>query len=136
MRKIALFNQKGGVGKTTTAVNLGAALAAAGHKTILIDMDPQSNLSFHLGLEPQKIAHSIYDVLCQNLPLADVLVPVADNLFVAPATPDLAGAEVELVNEPDRELRLRQMAQAKPLDAEWVIIDCPPSLGLLTLNAL
>ena len=136
MRKIALFNQKGGVGKTTTAVNLGAAIAAAGRKTILIDMDPQSNLSFHLGLEPQKITHSIYDVLCQNLPLAEALHPVTEKLFVAPATPDLAGAEVELVNEPDRELRLRRMADAKPLDAEFIIIDCPPSLGLLTLNAL
>jgi chromosome partitioning protein len=136
MRKIALFNQKGGVGKTTTAVNLGAALATAGRKTILIDMDPQSNLSFHLGLEPRKLSHSIYEVLCQNLPLADALSSVAENLRVAPATPDLAGAEVELVNEPDRELRLKRMAEAKPLEAEFIIIDCPPSLGLLTLNAL
>ena len=136
MRTIALFNQKGGVGKTTTTVNLGAALAAVGKKTILIDMDPQANLSFHLGLEADKVKHSIYDVLCQELPLADALYPVADKLWVVPATPDLAGAEVELVNLPDRESRLRKMATAKPVDYDFLLIDCPPSLGLLTVNAL
>jgi chromosome partitioning protein len=136
MRTIALFNQKGGVGKTTTTVNLGAALAAVGKKTILIDMDPQTNLSFHLGLESDKVTHSIYDVLCQDVALADALYPVADRLSVVPATPDLAGAEVELVNLPDRESRLRKMAAAKPLDYDFLLIDCPPSLGLLTINAL
>ena len=136
MRTIALFNQKGGVGKTTTTVNLGAALAAVGKKTILIDMDPQANLSFHLGLEADKVKHSIYDVLCQDLPLAEALYPVADKLWVVPATPDLAGAEVELVNLPDRESRLRKMATAKPVDYDFLLIDCPPSLGLLTVNAL
>lgn len=136
MRTIALFNQKGGVGKTTTTVNLGAALAAVGKKTILIDMDPQANLSFHLGLESDKVKHSIYDVLCQGVPLADALYPVADRLSVVPATPDLAGAEVELVHLPDRESRLRNMASARPLDYDFLLIDCPPSLGLLTVNAL
>ncbi len=136
MRTIALFNQKGGVGKTTTTVNLGAALAAVGKKTILIDMDPQANLSFHLGLEGDKVKHSIYDVLCQELPLADALYPVADRLWVVPATPDLAGAEVELVNLPERESRLRKMAAVKALDYDFLLIDCPPSLGLLTVNAL
>ncbi len=136
MRTIALFNQKGGVGKTTTTVNLGAALAAIGKKTILIDMDPQTNLSFHLGLEADKVKHSVYDVLCQELPLADALYPVAERLWVVPATPDLAGAEVELVNLPEREVRLRKMAAAKALDYDFLLIDCPPSLGLLTINAL
>ena len=136
MRTIALFNQKGGVGKTTTTVNLGAALAAIGKKTILIDMDPQTNLSFHLGLEADKVKHSVYDVLCQELPIADALYPVADRLWVVPATPDLAGAEVELVNLPEREVRLRKMAAAKALDYDFLLIDCPPSLGLLTINAL
>ena len=136
MRTIALFNQKGGVGKTTTTVNLGAALAAIGKKTILIDMDPQTNLSFHLGLEADKVKHSVYDVLCQELPLAEALYPVADRLWVVPATPDLAGAEVELVNLPEREVRLRKMAAAKALDYDFLLIDCPPSLGLLTINAL
>ncbi|MGC9259685.1 MAG: ParA family protein [Phycisphaerae bacterium] len=136
MRTIALFNQKGGVGKTTTTVNLGAALAAVGKKTILIDMDPQANLSFHLGLEADKVKYSIYDVLCQDVPLADALYPVADRLLIVPATPDLAGAEVELVNLAERELRLRKMAAAKILDYDYLLVDCPPSLGLLTINAL
>ncbi len=136
MRTIALFNQKGGVGKTTTTVNLGAALAAVGKKTILIDMDPQANLSFHLGLEADKVTYSIYDVLCQDVPLAQALYPVADRLSIVPATPDLAGAEVELVSLPERELRLRKMAAAKALDYDYLLVDCPPSLGLLTINAL
>jgi chromosome partitioning protein len=136
MRKIALFNQKGGVGKTTTAVNLGAALAAAGGKTILIDMDPQANLSFHLGLEPEKVSRSIYDILCRHAAFTEALYPVAENLWVVPSTPDLAGAEVELVNEPDRELRLWHAIADQSPPFDYLLIDCPPSLGLLTLNAL
>lgn len=136
MRIIALFNQKGGVGKTTTAVNLGAGMAAVGKKTVLLDMDPQGNLSFHLGIEPEKIKQSIYDVLVQKCTIADATYQVNDHLSVVPSTADLAGAEVELVNEPERELRLRNAVNAAKLDADFLIIDCPPSLGLLTLNSL
>ncbi len=136
MRIIALFNQKGGVGKTTTAVNLGAGMAAVGKTVMLLDMDPQGNLSFHLGIEPDKVNHSIYDVLVNRCTLTDATYRVHDKLSVIPSTADLAGAEVELVNEPERELRLRNAVLAAKPQADFLIIDCPPSLGLLTLNSL
>lgn len=136
MRRIALFNQKGGVGKTTTTVNLGAALAAAGKKVVLIDMDPQANLSFHLGLDPSRVNVSTYQVLTDGVSLKSTLVTVAENLSVAPASTDLAGAEVELVALDQRELRLRHMEEMDPIEADYFLIDCPPGLGLLTLNAL
>ncbi|NNM85125.1 MAG: ParA family protein [Phycisphaerales bacterium] len=136
MRKIALFNQKGGVGKTTTTVNLGAALAAAGKRVVLVDMDPQANLSFHLGLDQTKVSLNTYQVLCEGVSLAAACVEVAPNLLVAPATTDLAGAEVELVEAAQRELRLKTAAEAALFVADYVLIDCPPSLGLLTLNSL
>jgi chromosome partitioning protein len=141
MRIIALFNQKGGVGKTTTTVNLGSALAEAGHKTVLIDLDPQSNLSTHLGVDPDSVVNSTYRILTDGIPLAEALVPsptAAENfpLRIAPATTDLAAAEVELVSVVGRETLLRKMAEAQKVEAEYVLIDCPPSLGLLSLNAL
>jgi chromosome partitioning protein len=141
MRIIALFNQKGGVGKTTTTVNLGAALAEAGHKTVLIDLDPQSNLTTHLGVDPDSIVNSTYHVLTDGIPLAEALItsptaPPNSKIRVAPATTDLAAAEVELVSVVARETLLRKMALAHKVDAEFVLIDCPPSLGLLALNAL
>jgi chromosome partitioning protein len=147
MRSIAIFNQKGGVGKTTTTVNLGAALAETGKRVILVDLDPQANLTAHYGIDPEKIAVSTYQVLTDEIPLAEALVSApglteagvkaGGSIRVAPATADLAAAEVELVAVIGRETLLRKTANAKgPLDADYVLIDCPPSLGLLSLNAL
>jgi len=145
MRIIALFNQKGGVGKTTTAVNLGAALAETGQKVVLVDLDPQANLSAHVGVDPEKIAVSTYRVLTDGIHLAEALVEVpwkianGGSIRVAAATTDLAAAEVELVSVVGRESLLRKMAPASgkhKIEADFVLIDCPPSLGLLSLNAL
>lgn len=136
MRTIALFNQKGGVGKTTTSVNLGAALADAGQRVVLIDLDPQANLSTHLGITPDKVRYSTYQVLTDNVPIKESLIPVSERLWVSPSTTDLAAAEQELVAVPQRELILRKAALNPPLEADFVLIDCPPSLGLLTVNAI
>ncbi len=139
MRIIALFNQKGGVGKTTTTVNLGSALADAGKKVVLLDLDPQANLTTHLGIDPESVNISTYRVLTDGIPLAESLVEVPrekGKLFVAPATTDLAAAEVELVSVVSRETLLRKMAEAEKFEADYVLMDCPPSLGLLSLNAL
>lgn len=142
MRTIAFFNQKGGVGKTTTTANLGAALADAGKKVVLVDLDPQANLSAHMGVDPDKIRISTYQVLTDGIPLAESLLEVPGSkgrLRVAPATTDLAAAEVELVSVVGRESLLRKMATGtgkNKIEADYVLIDCPPSLGLLSLNAL
>jgi chromosome partitioning protein len=145
MRIIALFNQKGGVGKTTTTVNLGAALAEAGKKVVLVDLDPQANLSAHVGIDPDTNTLSTYRVLTGGLHLSEALVnipwaiPNGGTVRVAPSTTDLAAAEVELVPLEGRELLLRKMAPASgkyKIDADFILIDCPPSLGLLSLNAL
>jgi len=136
MRIIALFNQKGGVGKTTTTVNLGAALVDAGKKVVLIDLDPQANLTAHVGIDPDKVRHSTYTVLTDGIPLAESLMKVNKHLHVAPSTTDLAAAEVELVSVVGRESLLKKAAAAKGIDADYILIDCPPSLGLLSLNAL
>ena len=155
MRIIALFNQKGGVGKTTSTVNLGAGLAHAGKKVVLIDLDPQSNLTTHLGVDPSALPNNTYRVLTDEIPLAESLVDVIGvppaggtapawppgHLKVAPAVTDLAAAEVELVSVVSRETLLRKMATrtghaGQKIDADFVLIDCPPSLGLLSLNAL
>jgi chromosome partitioning protein len=145
MRSIAVINQKGGVGKTTTAVNLGAALAERGHSVLLVDIDPQANLTMHLDIDPSGLEHSIYDVLSGQARLEEVVV-ARGNLDVIPSHIDLAGAEVELVGVVGRETILREAIQellrgdpSRPDSArsyDFLIIDCPPSLGLLSLNAL
>lgn len=136
MRSIAIINQKGGVGKTTTAVNLSAALAAQGLRVGLIDMDPQAHASLHLGVAPEQGRLSVYDLLTSDTMLADVWQPVSDNLCVAPSNIDLAAAEVELAGVVGRELILRDKLAAAADKFDYVLIDCPPSLGILTINAL
>jgi len=138
-RTIALMNQKGGVGKTTTTVNLAAALARAGHAVGVIDLDPQAHLTLHLGVEVADDDASVYDVLVDaGVRVEDALVKAANDVFVLPAVTDLAAAEVELADAPDRTLRLAQKcaACATIRHLDFLLIDCPPSLGLLTLNAL
>lgn len=136
-RVIAVANQKGGVGKTTTAVNLGACLAELGVRTLLIDLDPQGNASTGVGLDTRAIDVSMYDVLLADVPLRDCIVATGQpNLWAAPANLDLAGAEIELVPAFSRESRLRQALATVAGEYDVVLIDCPPSLGLLTVNAL
>jgi chromosome partitioning protein len=136
-RVIAIANQKGGVGKTTTTVNLGACLAELGFRTLVIDLDPQGNASTGLGIDNRGLETSMYHVIMHELPLEDCIEPSAvKNLFVAPASLDLAGAEIELVPAFSRENRLRRAIQAVLDDYDYVLIDCPPSLGLLTVNGL
>jgi chromosome partitioning protein len=135
-RIIAIANQKGGVGKTTTAINLGACLAVAEKKTLVIDMDPQGNATSGLGIDKEEVERSIYDVLIEGMPAADAINVHFPYLDVLPATRDLVGSEVELVSRRNRENILREAIEAVRGRYEYVLIDCPPSLGLLTLNTL
>jgi chromosome partitioning protein len=136
-RVMAVANQKGGVGKTTTAVNLGACLADLGYRVLVVDLDPQGNASTGLGINIRDLQGSMYDVILHDLPIEDCVEATAvRNLFVAPSSLDLAGAEIELVPAFSRELRLRRALEDVRDDYDFVVIDCPPSLGLLTVNGL
>ena len=136
-RVIAIANQKGGVGKTTTAVNLGAALAEAGYRVLVVDLDPQGNATTGLGVNPRDVGTSIYDVIMSDIPPEDCVEPTSlKNLFIIPATIDLAGAEIELVPAFSRELKLRRALDTLRSEYDILLIDCPPSLGLLTVNGL
>jgi chromosome partitioning protein len=134
---LAVANQKGGVGKTTTAINLGACLADLGFRTLVVDLDPQGNASTGLGVDTRGLEHSMYDVIIRDVPLEDCVEPTSvKNLFLAPASLDLAGAEIELVPAFSRELKLRRAIEVVLADYDYILIDCPPSLGLLTVNGL
>jgi len=136
-RVVAIANQKGGVGKTTTTVNLGASLAEIGFRVLVLDLDPQGNATTGLGLNPRDVEGSVYDVLLNDVALEDIVEPTSlKHLFVAPATIDLAGAEIELVPVMSRELKLRKAIDQIRDQYDLVLIDCPPSLGLLTVNGL
>ena len=136
-RVLAVANQKGGVGKTTTTVNLGACLAELGYRTLLVDLDPQGNASTGLGIDNRGLETSMYHVLMHEAPWENCTEPTAiKGLFIAPASLDLAGAEIELVSVIGREYLLRNAINAVSADYDYVLIDCPPSLGLLTVNGL
>src|SRR3954453_22323901 len=136
MRRIAIINQKGGVGKTTTAVNLAAALARKGQRVCVLDLDPQAHATTHLGIEPDGKSPSLYDVLVRSVPLREVRRKVADNLWVAGADINLAAAEVELAGVVGREVILRDLLLQDEGAFDFVFMDCGPSLGVLTLHAL
>lgn len=136
-RIIALVNQKGGVGKSTTAVNLGAALAVQGHRVLVVDSDPQGNTTTGFGIDKTSLRHDVYNVLMQETSADDAIVSTEiEKLELLPATINLAGAEIELVSGLSRETRLRQAIRPIASRYDFVLIDCPPSLGLLTINAL
>src|SRR5438552_9383931 len=136
MRRIAIINQKGGVGKTTTAVNLAAALAQSGKRVCILDLDPQAHATTHLGIEPDGQSPSMYEVLIDNAPVETVRRQVEDNLSVVGSDINLAAAEVELAGVVGREVILRDLLEADEQTFDFILMDCAPSLGVLTLNAL
>ena len=134
---IAITNQKGGVGKTTTSVNLGACLAYIGKRVLLVDIDPQGNATSGIGVEKADVDQCVYDILVDDADVKDVIKTTSvENLDVIPATIQLAGAEIELVPTISREVRLKRALESVKQNYDFMIIDCPPSLGLLTINAL
>ena len=137
VRIIAVANQKGGVGKTTTTINLGACLADIGYRTLLIDLDPQGNATTGLGINIRDLQTSMYDVVIHDMPIIDCIESTSvRNLYIAPSNLDLAGAEIELVPAFSREMKLRRALDEVRNDYDYILIDCPPSLGLLTVNGL
>ncbi len=136
MRTLAVLNQKGGVGKTTTVANVAAGLAAGGQRVLAIDLDPQAHLTIHLGTDPRQIMRGSYRVLTASAPIAEAAVQVRENLWLVGASVDLVGAESELVSVVGREIILREALESVADRFDYLLIDCPPSLGLLTLNAL
>jgi chromosome partitioning protein len=136
MRRIAILNQKGGVGKTTTTVNLAAALAAHGRRVEVLDLDPQAHATTHLGLESDGTSPSLYDVLVNNKPLADIRREADDHLWLCPSDINLAAAEVELAGVVGREVILKEAIASDAFEADFMLMDCGPSLGVLSLNAL
>ena len=136
MRIIALMNQKGGVGKTTTTVNLGAALAEMGKRVCLVDLDPQAHLTINYGVEPSADICSLYNMLVDGASFLEAVFKISDNIALVPSSIDLAAAEVELVSVLGRETLLKKRLDAAQHDFDFILLDCPPSLGLLTLNAL
>ena len=137
-RCIAIANQKGGVGKTTTAINLGAALAAEGQRVLVIDLDPQGNASTGLGIDPDQRNVTTYDLLIEDMPLREIVLPTGvDNLWIAPSTTDLSSADVELVSNENRVFLLKDaLVPATVAGFDIILMDCPPSLNLLTVNAM
>ena len=136
-RVIAIANQKGGVGKSTTAINLSSYLANMGYKTLLIDLDPQNNSTTGLGIKKESIEKSVYDILIDGVEAEEVIVNTPfENLFLIPSSIELAGAEVELVSSIKREFRLANIIEKVKGTYDYILIDCPPALGLLTINAL
>src|SRR3954454_23562765 len=137
MRIIAFMNQKGGVGKTTTTVNLGADLAELGRRVCLVDLDPQAHLTINYGVEPaSEDVPSLYDVLVDEMPIVEAMRKVDERITLVPSSIDLAAAEIELVSVLGRETLLKKRLEAAQHEFDYILLDCPPSLGLLTINAL
>lgn len=138
MKVICVFNQKGGVGKTTTNINLCANLALNGHKVLAIDIDPQGNTTSGLGIDKKNIEHSVYDVLSSDVSIDDAMIQseLINNLYILPSDMELVGAEIELIDKEERETILKEKIKNLKEKFEFIFIDCPPSLGFLTINAL